>query len=218
MTRLPRRLLRALDGFNATHPWDHNAHYHRWIMRQIPGAFGTALDAGCGTGELARLLATRAAAVEAVDSDPTVIARAQELTPPEAPVTFTTADALSEVPAACYDVITCVAALHHLPFADALAHFRRHLAPGGTLVVVGLWRAQTPADHLLGAAAIVPNAVTGWIKNKGRTACPPGSMTAPVRPATMSFAETVHGARRILPGARMRRRLFWRYTLVWHQR
>ncbi|TDT29326.1 methyltransferase family protein [Streptomyces sp. BK208] len=217
MTRLPRRLLLALDGFNAAHPWDHNAHYHRWIMRQLLGSFGTALDVGCGTGELARLLVTRAAAVEAVDSDPAVIARAQELTSPETPVTFTTADALTGVPAGSYDVITCVAALHHLPFADALAHFRRHLAPGGTLVVVGLWRARTPADHLLGAAAIVPNAVTGWIKNKGRTACLPASMTAPVRPATMSYSEIVHEARRILPGARVRRRLFWRYTLVWHQ-
>ncbi|MFE9707615.1 class I SAM-dependent methyltransferase [Streptomyces sp. NPDC005930] len=217
MTRLPRRLLQALDEFNAAHPWDHNAYYHRWIMRQLPGSFGTALDVGCGTGELARSLATRAAAVEAVDSDPAMIVRAQELTSPKAPVTFTTADALTGVPAASYDVITCVAALHHLPFTDALAHFRRHLAPGGTLVVVGLWRAQTPVDHLLGAAAIVPNAITGWIRSKGRTGHLPASMTAPVRPATMSFPEIVHEARRVLPGARVRRRLFWRYTLVWHQ-
>jgi SAM-dependent methyltransferase len=124
---------------------------------------------------------------------------------------------LTGATAASYDVITCVAALHHLPFTDALAHFRRHLAPGGTLVVVGLWRAQPPGDLLLGAAAIPLNAATGWIKNKGRTACLPASMTAPVRPATMSFPEIVREARRILPGARLRRRLFWRYTLVWHQ-
>ncbi|MGC3000681.1 class I SAM-dependent methyltransferase [Streptomyces sp. G35A] len=217
MTTLPRRFLHALDRFNTAHPWDHNAHYHRWIMRQLPGSFRIALDVGSGTGDLARLLATRAAAVDAIDSDPAIVARAQELTPSDAPVTFTTADALTGAPAASYDVITCVAALHHLPFTDALAHFRRHLAPGGTLVVVGLWRAQSPGDHLLGAAAVPLNAATGWIKNKGRTACPPVSMTAPVRPATMSFPEIVREARRILPGARLRRWLFWRYTLVWHQ-
>ncbi|MEV5646100.1 class I SAM-dependent methyltransferase [Streptomyces flaveolus] len=217
MTTLPRRILHALDRFNAGHPWDHNAHYHRWIMRQLPRSFPRALDVGSGTGDLARLLATRAAAADAVDSDPAIVARAQELTPVHAPVTFTTADALTGVPAASYDVITCVAVLHHLSFTDALAHFRRHLAPGGTLVVVGLWHARTPGDHLLGAAAMPLNAALGWIKNKGGRACPPASMTAPVRPATMSFPEITREARRILPGARLRRRLFWRYTLVWRQ-
>ncbi|MFD0070961.1 class I SAM-dependent methyltransferase [Streptomyces sp. NPDC127166] len=217
MTTPRSRLLLALGRFNAAHPWDHNAHYHRWIMRQLPRGLRSALDVGCGTGDLARLLATRAGAVDGIDCDEAIVARARELTPPDAPVTYSATDALSEPPAPSYDVITCVAALHHLPFTAALTHFRRHLAPGGTLVVVGLWSARTPADHLLGAAAIPLNAATGWLKNRGRTACPPASMTAPVRPATMSFAEIVHETRRVLPGARLRRRLFWRYTLVWHQ-
>ncbi|MEU7564564.1 hypothetical protein AB0A99_00880 [Streptomyces fradiae] len=42
-------------------------------------------------------------------------------------------------------------------------------------------------------------------------------MTAPVRPAAMDFGEIVREVRRVLPGARLRRRLFWRYTLVWHR-
>jgi hypothetical protein len=92
------------------------------------------------------------------------------------------------------------------------------LAPGGTLVVVGLARAQSPVDHLLGAAAIPSNVAMAWIKNKGRDAPRPASMTAPTRPATMSFPDIVREARRVLPGVRLRRRLFWRYTLVWHQR
>nr|WP_275407750.1 Uma2 family endonuclease [Streptomyces coelicoflavus] len=32
----PHRLVQALDRFNAAHPWDHNAHHHRWILRQLP--------------------------------------------------------------------------------------------------------------------------------------------------------------------------------------
>jgi hypothetical protein len=40
-------------------------------------------------------------------------------------------------------------------------------------------------------------------------------MTVPVRPATMSFAEIMRDDRDALPGVRPRRRLFWRYTLVW---
>ncbi|MEJ8653553.1 class I SAM-dependent methyltransferase [Streptomyces sp. MS1.AVA.3] len=216
MTPLPHRVLRALEQFNAAHPWDHNAHYHRWIMRQLPQRFDSALDIGSGSGDLARLLATRANEVRGIDSDPTIVSRAQSLTPVAAPVTFTVADALTGIPAGSYDVITCVATLHHLPFTEALTVFRRHLAPTGTLVAVGLSRAQTAGDHLLGAVASPLNAATGWLKNKGRSAPRPASMTALTRPADMTFPDIVSAAQDALPGARLRRRLFWRYTLVWH--
>ncbi|MGG2464887.1 class I SAM-dependent methyltransferase [Streptomyces sp. RGM 3693] len=218
MTSLPHRILRALDRFNTAHPWDHNAHYHRWILRQLPRHCDTALDVGSGSGDLARLLATRANEVHGIDSDPTIIAQARTLTAPATPVTFTTQDALTGLPASTYDVITCVAAIHHLPFVEALTVFRQHLAPGGTLVLVGLSRPTTPTDYLLGAAASPLNATIGWLKNKGRTAPRPVSMTALTRPADMSFPDIVREARAVLPNARVRRRLFWRYTLVWRDR
>ncbi|SED53792.1 Methyltransferase domain-containing protein [Streptomyces sp. 2224.1] len=218
MTVLPNRVLRALERFNAAYPWDHNAHYHQWILRQLPPRFGSALDIGSGSGDLARLLAARAHEVQGIDSDPAIISRAQRLTSPATPVTFTVADALTGIPAGPYDVITCVATIHHLPFTKALSIFRRHLAPGGTLVIVGLFRAQTAGDYVLGTIASPLNAATGWLKNKGRRAPRPVSMTALTRPAEMSFSDLVREAHDALPGARLRRRLFWRYTLVWHRR
>ncbi|MFF4602792.1 class I SAM-dependent methyltransferase [Streptomyces sp. NPDC001339] len=218
MTTLPHRVLRALEQFNAAHPWDHNAHYHRWILRQLPRRFGSALDVGSGSGDLARLLATRAGKVHGIDSDPEMTTQAKELTPPASPVTFTTADALTGIPSDSYDVITCVAAIHHLPFTDALTLFRQHLAPGGTLVILGLSHPATPGDYLLGAVASPLNAAMGWLKNRDRTAPRPISMTARTRPADMSFPDIVREAHSLLPGARLRRRLFWRYTLVWRHR
>jgi 2-polyprenyl-3-methyl-5-hydroxy-6-metoxy-1,4-benzoquinol methylase len=210
-------VLQRLDRFNAAYPWDHNARYHRWILRQLPRRFDRALDVGSGSGDLARLLARRAAAVKGIDSDPVITAQAQRLTPAALPVTFAVADAISEFPAGSYDVITCVATIHHLPFTEALTSFRRHLAPGGTLVIVGLSRTQTLADHLISTAAIPANAAMGWLKNKGRPSLRPVSMTAPTRPADMTFDDILRETRDILPGARLRRRLFWRYTLVWNQ-
>ncbi|MFJ6143741.1 class I SAM-dependent methyltransferase [Streptomyces anulatus] len=215
MTAALPRLLRALDRFHATHPWDHNAHYHRWILRRLPGRFTGALDVGSGSGDLARLLATRAEAVHGIDADPAIVERARERTAPGAPVTFSVGDALEDVPSGSYDVITCVATIHHLPFGEALTHFRRRLAPGGTLIVVGLYRPRSRSDYLIDAVAIPSNIAMAWIKNKGRRAPRPAAMTAPTRPATMAFADIVRDARLVLPGARPRRRLFWRYTLVW---
>ncbi|MFF8233337.1 class I SAM-dependent methyltransferase [Streptomyces caelestis] len=218
MTSLPRRVLRALDRFHAARPWDHNAHFHRWILRQFPRRVESALDVGCDSGDLARLLAGRAQRVHGVDADPAITARARELTSTALPVTYTVADAPAGLPDGPYDVITCVAVLHHLPFSRALEAFRDRLAPGGTLVIVGVARERTPADHLLSVASVPLNIVMALLENRGRPAPRPVSMTARTSPADMTFPEIVREARAVLPGARLRRRLFWRYTLVWRHR
>lgn len=217
MVALPPRLLRALEAFNSAHPWSHNAHYHPWLLRQLPRRYGRALDVGCGSGDLVRLLAGRSTGgVEGIDSDPEIIARARELTPPGVPVDFVVADAADGIPAGPYDVITCVAALHHLPFTETLTGFRDQLAPGGTLVVVGCAREDDRVDQLLGALSVALNLVVGWLKNRGRRAVSrPVSMTAVTRPPEMTFAEVRREAIRVLPRVRPRRWLFWRYTLVW---
>ncbi|GGX02729.1 class I SAM-dependent methyltransferase [Streptomyces lomondensis] len=218
MTPLSRRILHALDRFHAARPWDHNAHFHPWILRQLPTRVGSALDVGCGSGDLARLLAARAGRVHGIDADPAITARARESTPPSAPVTYTVADAPAGLPDHAYDAITCVAVLHHLPFTEALTAFRDRLAPGGTLVIVGVHRAQSPVDHLLALASVPLNIVMALLKNRGRRAARPVAMSARTRPADMTFSEIVREARAVLPGARLRRRLLWRYTLVWHRR
>ncbi|MCU8593160.1 class I SAM-dependent methyltransferase [Streptomyces sp. A13(2022)] len=214
----PRRALQALDRFNAAHPWDHNAHYHRWILRQFPRRFGSALDVGSGTGDLARLLATRADHVLGIDSDPAITSRARALTPEPARTSFTVMDATTDLPAGPFDAITCVATLHHLPFTETLHAFRIRLAPGGTLVAVGLYRPATFTDHALGAIAAPLNAAAGWLKNRSRRAPRPASMTARTRPADMPFTDITEATRATLPGAHLHRRLFWRYTLTWTNR
>ncbi|MCM8553929.1 bifunctional 2-polyprenyl-6-hydroxyphenol methylase/3-demethylubiquinol 3-O-methyltransferase UbiG [Streptomyces sp. STCH 565 A] len=213
----PRRALQALDRFNAAHPWDHNAHYHRWILRHLPRRFGSALDVGSGTGDLVRLLATRADHVLGIDSDPAITSRARALTPEPARTSFTVMDATTDLPADPFDAITCVATLHHLPFTETLHAFRSRLAPGGTLVVVGLYRPATFTDHALGAIAAPLNAATGWLKNRPRRAPRPASMTARTRPADMPFTDITEATRATLPGAHLHRRLFWRYTLTWRR-
>jgi 2-polyprenyl-3-methyl-5-hydroxy-6-metoxy-1,4-benzoquinol methylase len=216
MPPLTHRLLQRLDQFNGAHPWGHNANFHRWILRQLPSRFDTAWDVGCGSGDLVRLLARRAKAVHGTDSDPTIIARARDWTGPADKVTFSVGDALAERPSRPCDVITCVATVHHLPFMEALTHFRNHLAPGGTLVIVGCYDEQTRDDYLLSHASVPLNVAIGWVKNRGRQASKPISMTARARPADMSFTDIVRQAQQVLPGAQLHRRLLWRYTLLWH--
>ncbi|WP_449349119.1 class I SAM-dependent methyltransferase [Streptomyces shaanxiensis] len=209
-------LLDALARLNDAYPWSHNAHYHPWIMRQLPPRFGRALDVGCGSGDLVRLLATRAREVHGIDSDGRIIGAARESTAAGLPVTYAVADGTSYDRGGPYDVITCVAVLHHLPLAETLAHFRRQLAPGGTLVVVGCAEEDTRVQQLLGLVSVLLNPLFGWVRNRGRrAAAPPLAMTAVTRQPDVPYTELVREVHRVLPGARLRRRLFWRYTLVW---
>jgi hypothetical protein len=78
-------------------------------------------------------------------------------------------------------------------------------------------RAESPVDHLLGSVTVLANLLMAWVKNRGRSASRPVAMTARTRAAETGFGEVVREARRVVPGCRVRRRLFWRYTLVWRQ-
>ncbi|QUH02910.1 class I SAM-dependent methyltransferase [Saccharopolyspora erythraea] len=212
-------LLRALDHFNAAHPWDHNAHHHAWILRRLPAMFSRALDVGCGSGDLARLLAGRADEVLAVDRDPSIVEHARSLSREYTNIDFVADDVTELELPGDQDVITCVATLHHLPFTTTLRRFRNALAPGGTLVVLGVYRERTAGDRMLSAAAAPANLVVGWLKTRARRrrgeTGRPASMTAPTKPASMTFTEITEQARAELPGAVLRRHLFWRYSLVY---
>lgn len=102
---------------------------HNWQCRGPAGFVSGAASTACCGGLTA--------------VDPTIVACARELTAPALPMIFTVGDAPDGIPPALYDVITCIATIHHLPFSEVLICFRRRLAPGGTLVVVGLARLRS---------------------------------------------------------------------------
>lgn len=59
------------------------------------------------------------------------------------------------------------------------------------------------------------NPVMGMIKHPARAEVPPRHMTGPTADATETPADILATAARELPGYRIRRRLFWRYTQVY---
>ena len=194
-----RTLLDRIDRFNAGHPWSHNDHYVRWILRQLPPEARDALDVGCGTGTLLAALATRLPHVEGIDRDPVMAARSGARR----------AD-LFDLPAEpAYDVVTAVAVLHHLPLTPALGHLRALLRPAGRLIVVGCYRQVTAADRATDLVAVPANLAIGLLARR-RVASTRAAMPAPTAPAR----ETLREIRAAAPAATVRRRLFWRYTLV----
>ncbi|OLZ67162.1 SAM-dependent methyltransferase [Streptomyces sp. IMTB 2501] len=190
--------------------WNHNVHYHRAVLAAVPDGCRTALDVGCGDGLLARKLATRAATVTGVDRSPEMILQARARQPGN--VTFVAADYLdgTALPEEAYDLVSAVAVVHHAPFADAITGLTRLVAPGGRLVVVGMAYNHTPLDWVISGCGVPASLLHRRLRGGKR-----GPAGMPVEDSTMHWSEVRTAARLLLPGCRFRRRLLWRYTLVW---
>lgn len=200
--------VRGLNAWNARHPWSHNEHFHRWVLRNLPPHARTALDVGCGRGELLAGLADRVQHVVGVDPDVEMVAAARAA----APTAEVRQGSLLDV-GERFDVVTAIAALHHLPFERALAHARDRVAPGGRLLVVGVAQLGSRTDEAWDAASLLLNPVVGFVRHPRRaTGVRPG---VPVRDPEETFDEVRAVVARVLPGARLRRRLFFRWTLRW---
>ncbi|MGX1672273.1 class I SAM-dependent methyltransferase [Streptomyces sp. NPDC055400] len=191
-------------------PFDHNDHYHRLLLRHLPSGGRTALDVGCGTGRFARRLAGRGYEVDALDPSPQVVAAAESIGggPRYRRADVTTTD----LPRGHYDVITCLASLHHMPFAT-VTRLREALVPGGVLLVLGCYAGRTPRDLVAVPANAAARAAV-HVADRLRGA-PPPPLRPPVRPPDMTLTDIRTEATRLLPGSRVRQLLLWRYLLTY---
>jgi 2-polyprenyl-3-methyl-5-hydroxy-6-metoxy-1,4-benzoquinol methylase len=209
--------VRRLDAFNRRHWWDHNAHFHAWVLRRFPAGARTAIDLGCGQGLLVSRLAERIPDVTGIDRHPGMVAAATALTTGTPGVTIRS-NSVEEVlrTGTRYDVVTMIAVLHHLDLESTITALPRLLDPGGRLLVVGLSRTESILDLAVDLASTLVNPLVGLVKRTGAT--PPDvqhAIAMPMRDPEMTFADIRRAASRHLPGARLRRRLFFRYTLEW---
>jgi SAM-dependent methyltransferase len=202
--------------------WDHNAYYHRLLMRQLPAPCTRVLDVGCGAGAFAAELATRAGHVDALDRSPEMIEAARQITP--ANVTCILGDVMRDpLPAEHYDAIVSVTALHHMPVGDALRRLSRALRPGGVLAAVALPRQdlarELPAELLAAAGHRVFGAAFVVLRASGRDdwyrLAPSHAAMPKVLDPPLTTREVRQQATTTLPGAQVRRLIFWRYLLLW---
>ncbi|NYI04543.1 SAM-dependent methyltransferase [Allostreptomyces psammosilenae] len=118
----------------------------RLLDRAVPSGTGRLLDLGCGTGTwLRRALADRPGLrADGVDTDAAAIAAGREAAAAEGladRLALHVRDATEFTAAVPYDLVLCVGATHAFGgLFPALEAARRHLAPGGgVLVGDGFW-------------------------------------------------------------------------------
>lgn len=199
-------------------PFDHNHHYHPLLLRYVPKGARTALDVGCGTGRFARRLAAAGLEVDAIDRNAEIIEVARTLgTPGPGTITYRAAD-ITTVELGSYDFISCLAAIHHVPF-ETVARLRDALAPGGVLAILGLARPSSPADVAKWLLAAPPLNLAArllvWLGERLMGGPDPIGVTPPVAPERMTMRQIRRASAALLPGRTVRPVLFWRYLLLY---
>jgi ubiquinone/menaquinone biosynthesis C-methylase UbiE len=147
------------------------------------------------------------------------IARARSEQHPN--IKFEVADVLAwDFPKQRFDCVVSIATLHHLPMQETLTKMRDALRPSGTLLVLDLFQAKTPSDWLASALAM-PVSVGLKVAKSGKVREPMDIRKAwaehgkhDVYPSLSQVREV---CTEVLPGARVRRHLLWRYSIVWRK-
>jgi len=198
--------------------WDHNSHYHDFLLRQLPPHLSSALDIGCGTGAFSRRLAKQCDQVLAIDLSPQMIRLAHERSSQYTNIEFEIADVLThQFAPESFDCIASIATLHHLPLDEILLKMKRALKPNGALLVLDLFQdngLSDPSNLLAAPVSIVLRLIkTGRLRSsaEARTAWDEHGK----HDSYLTLSQIKNICADILPGAQIRKHLLWRYSIVW---
>ena len=108
-----------------------------------------------------------------------------------------------------FDLIASVATLHHMDIEAALARLRDLLRPGGVLVLVGVAR-RSLAD-------ICYDAVGFFAHRLGKLRYGYWQHPSPIADPTHTYCQLRKIIGGALPGARFRRHVLFRYSVIWRK-
>jgi len=192
--------------------------YDDALLALVPVRCERALDVGCGTGRVTRMLAARAKQVTGIDISAEMLRVARQRTRARN-VEYRVCDlveAADELGA--FDCVVSVAAFHHLPIDAGAAAIKRTVAAGGTLVLQDLWRVDSLADRALDGVRIPVKALRLlrarqplWYSAAERAAW--RAHEHDDRHLTPHEVVALRDAH--FPGATIHKHFLWRYTLVW---
>lgn len=122
--------------------WDHNNNYYKLMIKSIPPELPRsvpALDIGCGTGELCRLLAQRFDKAQGIDLSKGQLEIARSFNSPGCQ--YSLGDFMNlQLEKNSYSCIVSAAAAHHMPYGKFLRKCRDALISGGVLIVLDLYK------------------------------------------------------------------------------
>jgi SAM-dependent methyltransferase len=195
--------------------------YEEYLLRHVPRPCDEALEIGCGAGAFTRKLALRARRVTALDLSPAMIETARERSSEFGNINYVLADASQwRYPVERFDCVASIATLHHLRLEAILGRLREALTPGGVLLVLDLFEPAGLGDMVRGGIAWpVSRALFRYRTGRWR---PPDEVRRfwdahGRKDEYPGFDHVREICADALPGARVRKHLLWRYSIVWRK-
>jgi 2-polyprenyl-3-methyl-5-hydroxy-6-metoxy-1,4-benzoquinol methylase len=198
--------------------WDHNRQYQNYLLKNIPPDCSYILDVGCGTGELTKKLVPYSAKIIGIDVSGNMINEAKKRNYDEKiDYIKTSVEKYLEETEKRFDVIISIAALHHMNEEKILETMKGRLTQKGKIIILDLVKGSI-ADY---AAAIisVPLSIILRLKNNGKL-----KVSKEQRDAWeghfhydkyLTIKEVKSIARKKLGEAKIKKHLFWRYSIVY---
>lgn len=223
MKATPERIAVEFDQIAALpeRNWDHNIHYHDFLLRALPVPCHRVLEIGCGKGRLSRALAQHAQEVVGIDLSNEMLKIARSQRQQSDNVRFEQTDYMQkDYPPAYFDAIVSVATLHHVDWATALKRIKLDLKPGGKLLLIDLYEEKGWVDQLYNLVSIPLHHVLKRLKNGKSTSTALENELWNAHGSGdeyLSFQEMRRISLEYLPGAQVRRRLLWRFSLIWEK-
>lgn len=201
--------------------WNHNNCYFKHLIKFIPNNVETCLDIGCGKGELSLMLSKKSKKVISVDLADKMIEKAKVLHPNKNSqyICGNILDMIFQNDS--IDVIITTATAHHLPYGWLLCFAKDKLKKGGKLIILDLAEAKTLSDYIIWGSAFIPNIAMNLIKNGRLQKDDAHSKEVWEKHGEhdtyMTIDEIKLFVKKHIPTAKVKRKLFWRYSLVWEK-
>ena len=201
--------------------WNHNNCYFKHLLESVPNNIETCIDIGCGKGELSFMLSQKSKKVIAVDLADKMIEKAKVLHSNNN-IEYINANILDmKFKNNSLDVIITTATAHHLPYEWLLCFAKDKLKNGGKLIILDLAQAESLIDYIIWSSAFFPNIVMNLIKNGRLQKDDAHSKEVWERHGRsdtyMTMREIKSLAKKHIPTAKIKRKLFWRYSLIWQK-
>ena len=193
--------------------WNHNTAYHPWLVAIAAQHRGDVLDVGCGDGLLAQRLAPVSRSVIGIDPDPAAVGRAADRLASLRHVTVCQGDFQAyDAGGRRFDLITFVASIHHMDLRASLVKARGLLTPIGEIAVVGCAANKTVRDWVWSAMCVPAARIGSRLHSETRNI---GVVVTDPNDGLDDIRRTVD---EVLPGASVRRALYYRYLMRWRRR
>lgn len=199
------------------HKWDHNKYYHDYLLGHI-GKIGSSMDIGCGKGAFAIRLADKSTNVIGIDLSTEMINAAKKNNG-RSNIEYIVADVMEyTLGDEEYDCISSIATAHHLSMEDFLKKIRRSLKKGGVFLLLDLYKKETIADYIFSILAVPINffkmlTIEGATKRNDDEIRVWNEHIKHDKYMTLSELRAI--CSEILPGSKVKRHFFWRYSVVW---